>query len=99
MGRIKAAWRVLTRKEGEFPAEVERDDGWTDWIHPQPGYLLECCDCGLIHRMRFSIENAKAMGVDLSPAMLNDGETPTRAIFFGAQRLELTAPKPVDEVK
>lgn len=84
--RIKAAWRCLVRGEGGFAKEYEGDDGWSDWIHPQPGYLMECCDCGLVHRMRFSIEDAAELGVHLTPEHLNEGETPNRAIFFGAQR-------------
>ena len=28
------------------------DDGWTDWVCPKPqGYLMQCCDCGLIHEV------------------------------------------------
>lgn len=37
--------------------EVEREDGWTDWIHPLPGYKLACCDCGLVHNMQFRIDD------------------------------------------
>jgi len=32
---------------------IERDDDWTDWQHPQPGYRMACCDCGLVHDMQF----------------------------------------------
>ena len=28
--------------------------GWTRWVQPvMKGYLLACCDCGLVHRMEF----------------------------------------------
>ena len=28
--------------------------GWTPWVYPTPEkYLMECCDCGLIHEMQF----------------------------------------------
>lgn len=28
--------------------------GWCDWIIPIPkGYLMKCCDCGLVHEMEF----------------------------------------------
>lgn len=83
--RLKAAWRCLFRQP-QFEAEDEGEDGWTDWIHPMPGYLLECCDCGLVHRMRFAIVDPQTVGVTLEPHMLNEGETPRRAVFFGAQR-------------
>lgn len=29
-------------------------EGWSEWIRPLPGYLMQCCDCGLIHEMQFS---------------------------------------------
>lgn len=63
-----------------LPAEVENDDGWTDWIHPEPGYVLECCDCGLRHRMDFRIA---AAGGDWP---LNDGETADAVVSFRASR-------------
>ena len=30
--------------------ETANEDGWTDWIHPLPGYRMVCCDCGLSHK-------------------------------------------------
>lgn len=34
--------------------------GWSEWIRPkQRGYLMGCCDCGLIHELDFvAIEGA-----------------------------------------
>ncbi len=40
-----------------FPTEHAGDDGWSDWIHPLPGYRMACCDCGLVHRMEFDIDD------------------------------------------
>lgn len=32
--------------------------GWSEWQQPiMKGYLMQCCDCGLIHEMQF-----KALG-------------------------------------
>lgn len=31
------------------------EGGWTEWVHPEPGFLMECCDCGLIHEMDFAV--------------------------------------------
>lgn len=29
-----------------------------EWVQPRPrGYLMACCDCGLVHRMDFRIIN------------------------------------------
>lgn len=28
--------------------------GWTPWVQPvMKGYLMQCCDCGLVHEMEF----------------------------------------------
>lgn len=37
------------------PMPAVDEDGWSEWIRPLPGYLMQCCDCGLIHEMEFSI--------------------------------------------
>ena len=57
------------------------DDGWSEWIHPLPGYLMGCCDCGLVHEMEFAI-------VPASPdnAVFNDGESKRRVVIFRARR-------------
>lgn len=41
----------------KFRTEVEGDDGWSDWIHPLPGYKFSCCDCGLVHNLEFRIDD------------------------------------------
>jgi hypothetical protein len=34
------------------PVPPISEDGWTDWVCPKPqGYLMQCCDCGLIHEV------------------------------------------------
>lgn len=25
------------------------EDGWTEWIAPEPDYRIRCCDCSLVH--------------------------------------------------
>lgn len=28
--------------------------GWSEWVEPvMNGYLMQCCDCGLVHEMQF----------------------------------------------
>lgn len=62
------------------PAQVE-DDGWTEWLHPLPGYLSQCCDCGLVHELEFRIGECEA------PSPLNPGESDeTRVVLFRARR-------------
>lgn len=57
------------------------EDGWSEWIHPLPGYLMQCCDCGLVHKMDFEI-----VPRDESNATLNPGERDDAVIIFRARR-------------
>lgn len=57
------------------------EDGWSDWVHPLPGYLMGCCDCGLVHEMEFAIDVAQD---NEEPA--NAGETKAGIITFRARR-------------
>jgi hypothetical protein len=41
-----------------FRLERANADGWTDWIHPLPGYQIKCCGCGLVHRLELRIDDA-----------------------------------------
>ena len=29
--------------------------GWTEWQYPARRYKMACCDCGLVHDMRFEV--------------------------------------------
>lgn len=68
--------------------EMEPDEeGWSEWIHPHGndahGYLMQCCDCELIHEMEFVIvprhgENHR----------LNEGEDDEHVIIFRARRFD-----------
>ncbi len=40
-----------------FERMAPDDDGWSDWIHPLPGYKMACCDCGLVHNMEFRTDD------------------------------------------
>ena len=37
--------------------ESPKDDGtgWTVWVYPKRVYDLRCCDCGLVHKMKFDV--------------------------------------------
>jgi hypothetical protein len=35
--------------------EYANEDGWSDWIHPLPGYRMLCCDCGLSHNLELKL--------------------------------------------
>lgn len=57
-----ADWSGWSRDD--FEREIERltsckpmtpdDEGWSEWVQPtMQRYLMQCCDCGLIHEMQF----------------------------------------------
>ena len=56
-------------------------DGWSEWVHPEPGFLMQCCDCDLIHQMEFAIV---ARGE--ADHRLSDGESDGGVIVFRARR-------------
>lgn len=59
-------------------------DGWSEWIHPLPGYLMQCCDCKLIHEMQVCIGQDNGDG-----APLNEGERRNgRVVLFRMRRHE-----------
>lgn len=42
------------------PQRAVTSDGWTDWICPKPvGYLMQCCDCGLVHEVDSRVAHYK----------------------------------------
>lgn len=57
---MSAAFEVMPAVEPE---------GWTEWIHPMPGYLMKCCGCGLVHELQVAIGESSGAG----PA--NEGES------------------------
>jgi transcription elongation factor Elf1 len=41
---------------GECEPQEEVEDGWCNWVCPKPrGYLMQCCDCELIHEVDFRV--------------------------------------------
>lgn len=35
---------------------ASEEDGWCEWVCPKPvGYLMKCCDCGLVHEADFRV--------------------------------------------
>jgi len=65
------------------------EDGWSEWIHPLPGYLMQCCDCGLIHEMQVAISKDNGEG-----AALNEGERRnSRVVVFRMRRAPIAGNK------
>ena len=41
---------------GQCEPQPDLEDGWCDWVCPKPqGYLMQCCDCELIHEVDFRV--------------------------------------------
>ena len=41
---------------GQCEPQQALEDGWCDWVCPKPtGYLMQCCDCELIHEVDFRV--------------------------------------------
>jgi hypothetical protein len=68
---------ALCRRSGRPPVRYPRplraecepqhanEDGWTDWITPvTSGYLMQCCDCKLIHEVEFRVAHRVNGGAD-----------------------------------
>lgn len=58
------------------------EDGWSEWVHPAPGYRMTCCDCGLVHELQFEI------GRHDGEARFNPGEDSEHVVIFRARREE-----------
>ena len=59
---------------------IAGSDGWSEWIHPVPGYRMQCCDCGLVHDAEFQIVKRE------DDAPQNSGETDEGVIVFRMRR-------------
>ena len=66
------------------PMHAISDDGWSEYIHPLPGYLMQCCDCGLAHEMEFMIVPAD----DNDLTNPNEGEDREHVVIFRARRFD-----------
>ena len=68
----------------EFEVMYEGEDGWSDWVHPLPGYLMRCCDCGLVHEMQTAIVSTNEASTATA-----DGEDEDHIVIFRMRRAAL----------
>ena len=41
--------------------KVDQPYDWSEWVCPDPkGYLMKCCDCGLVHEAEFGVVRYKS---------------------------------------
>ena len=51
---------------GECEPQEEVEDGWCNWVCPKPrGYLMQCCDCELIHAVDFRVVRYESVGSEV----------------------------------
>ena len=44
------------KKSVECEPQDALEDGFCNWVCPKPtGYLMQCCDCGLVHEVEFRV--------------------------------------------
>lgn len=42
--------------DNEFTTYQAGRGGWSPWVSPKMrGYLMKCCDCGLVHEIDFKV--------------------------------------------
>lgn len=65
----------------------KNEGGFSDWIQPASIYKMACCDCGLVHDMRFRVMRVKE---DLGNGYLDVRETASGkfVVQFQARRNE-----------
>ena len=75
----------------EFPMHEEGEDGWSDFVCPDPkSYLMKCCDCGLVHEAQFKVVRYKSETEreDCEPV-----DDPNLQAVFRMRRSEQWSPK------
>jgi hypothetical protein len=71
----------MTDPGDEFELMIPDEEGWSEWIHPMPGYLMKCCDCGLVHEMQVAIVPAHD-----AVSVTNEGEDGGHVVVFRMRR-------------
>jgi hypothetical protein len=70
---------------------VEQPYDWSEWVCPDPkGYLMKCCDCGLVHEAQFGVVRYKSETERDDCDMVND---PNLQPVFRMRRSEEWTPE------
>lgn len=84
----------MSKKEQQAPEftkhEVENPYDWSEWVCPDPkGYLMKCCDCGLVHEAQFGVVRYKSETEREDCDMVDD---PNLQAVFRMRRSEQWSP-------
>lgn len=79
-------------QEPEFIQHVvEHPTDWSEWVCPDPkGYLMKCCDCGLVHEAEFGVVRYKSETEREACDMVDD---PNLQAVFRVRRSEQWSPE------
>ena len=73
-----------------FTHSVEQPYDWSEWVCPDPkGYLMKCCDCGLVHEAEFGVVRYKSETEREDCDMVDD---PNLQAVFRMRRSEQWSP-------
>ena len=80
------------QQEPEFITHiVEQSYDWSEWVCPDPkGYLMKCCDCGLVHEAEFGVVRYKSETEREDCDMVED---PNLQAVFRMRRSEQWSPE------
>ena len=74
-----------------FKHSVDAPYDWSEWVCPDPkGYLMKCCDCGLVHEAEFGVVQYKSEAEREDCEMVDD---PNLQAVFRMRRSEQWSPK------
>jgi hypothetical protein len=61
MREVQRLGQEIEQEPDFFTHSVERPYDWSEWVCPDPkGYMMKCCDCGLVHEAEFSVVRYKS---------------------------------------
>ena len=81
---------VAKRDSEFFTHSVEQPYDWSEWVCPDPkGYLMKCCDCGLVHEAQFGVVRYKSETEREDCDMVDD---PNLQAVFRMRRSEQWSP-------
>ena len=53
--------RIELEAKRRAAQDDDENDDWSEWVCPDPkGYLMKCCDCGLVHEAEFGVVRYKS---------------------------------------
>lgn len=88
---LEAVWGEPEQEPEFVTHNVDKPYDWSEWVCPNPsGYLMKCCDCGLVHEAEFGVVRYKSETEREDCDMVDD---PNLQAVFRMRRSEEWSPK------